>query len=165
VKETTVLDPFRLSHVPLVRPSGQGRHYCVLDEDVTCVFRSDDWALFSVITPPGSAVPPHVHDRYDEALYLLDGELQLQLGEDAFILAPGHFVHVPRSTVHSVRTLGEGPARWLSWSLPGLAEAFYAEVDEAQRSGYTALDQIVAIAMRHGTRLAGQPETESPARS
>jgi quercetin dioxygenase-like cupin family protein len=161
VKETTVLDPFRLSHVPLVRTPGQGRRYRVLDEEVTCVFASDDWALFSVIAPPGSVVPPHAHDTYDEALYLLDGELELQLGEDTFVLAPGHFVHVPRSTVHSVRTLGEGPARWLSWSLPGLAEAFYAEVDEAQRSGHTALDQIVAIAMRHGVRVVGQPEAES----
>jgi hypothetical protein len=55
--------------------------------------------------------------------------------------------------------------RWLSWTRPGLAEAFYAEVDEAQRSGRTALEEIAAIAARHGTRLAGQPETESPARA
>lgn len=160
-----MLDPFRLSHVPLVSTPGQGRRYRVLDEEATCVFSSDDWALFSVTAPPGSTVPAHVHDTYDETLYLLEGELELQLGEATFVLAPGHFVHVPRSTIHGVRTLGEGPARWLSWSRPGLAEAFYAEVDEAHRSGCTAFEEIVAIATRHGTRLAGQPETESRARA
>jgi quercetin dioxygenase-like cupin family protein len=152
-----VLDPFRLSHVPLVRPAGQGHRYRVLDEDVTCVFRSDDtnadWALFSVASRPGCTVPPHVHDTYDEALFLLEGELELQLGETTFVLAPGHFVHVPRSTVHGARTLGEGPVRWLSWSMPGLAEAFYAEMDEAHRSGRAALEEIIAIAARHGTRV------------
>jgi quercetin dioxygenase-like cupin family protein len=157
-----VLDPFRLSQVPLVRTPAQGRRYRVLDEEATCVFSSDDWALFSVTAPPGSTVPAHVHDTYDETLYLLEGELELQLGENTFVLAPGHFVHIPRSTVHGARALGDAPVRWLAWSQPGLAEAFYAEVDEAQRSGRTALEEIAA---RHGTRLAVQPETESPARA
>jgi quercetin dioxygenase-like cupin family protein len=59
-------------------------------------------------TSVGAGPPPHVHDREDECFYMLDGELSIRCGGDAFGAAAGSFVFLPRGRAP---VLGRGPAR------------------------------------------------------
>ena len=151
-----MLDTSSQPGTPVISTPADGRHYRVLGDAVTCLFNGNgaasSWALFTIESPPGSMTPPHLHETYDEAMYVIDGRIELQIGDRAAILGPGHFVHVPKDTVHALRNVGDVPARFLSWSLPGLAEAFFADVDSASRRGPQSLEAIVAIAARHGIR-------------
>lgn len=51
----------------------------------------------------GKAVTPHRHPDGQEWYLFLEGRGEMQVGDSTFPVAAGDFVHVPPSTVHSVR--------------------------------------------------------------
>jgi mannose-6-phosphate isomerase-like protein (cupin superfamily) len=57
--------------------------------------------------------PPHVHHRDDEAWYVLEGVLRVQMGEKEVELRAGAGVMVPRGTPHTYWNPGSGPTRYL----------------------------------------------------
>ena len=57
--------------------------------------------------------PPHVHHRDDEAWYVLEGTLCVQLGEQIVEVRSGAGVLVPRGTHHTYWNPGPGPTRYL----------------------------------------------------
>jgi mannose-6-phosphate isomerase-like protein (cupin superfamily) len=62
----------------------------------------------------------HVHDREDECFYVLDGELSIRCGGEAFDAAAASFVFLPRGRPHRFWAAGT-PARLLLIAVPGLA--------------------------------------------
>ncbi|HEY4347586.1 MAG TPA: cupin domain-containing protein [Gaiellaceae bacterium] len=77
--------------------------------------------------PPGRA-PDHFH-RYDEVIYILDGEGVLHIGGEEAPLAAGACVHLPARLVHSLANTGPGEMRLLGVFRPGgsPAEAYYPD--------------------------------------
>jgi quercetin dioxygenase-like cupin family protein len=71
--------------------AGQGRNSHVSERTV--------WADF-------------LHDE-DELVLLLEGSLLLEMRGQALRLEPGDEVLIPKGAQHTVRTLGDGAARWL----------------------------------------------------
>jgi mannose-6-phosphate isomerase-like protein (cupin superfamily) len=57
--------------------------------------RSTDGALTVFETSVGAGPPLHVHDREDECFYVLDGELSIRCGGDAFGAAAGSLSSCP----------------------------------------------------------------------
>jgi len=57
--------------------------------------------------------PPHVHHCDDEAWYVLEGELCIQMGEDVVEARAGSSVLVPRGTPHTYWNPGPGLTRYL----------------------------------------------------
>jgi uncharacterized cupin superfamily protein len=57
--------------------------------------------------------PPHVHRKDDEAWYVLEGVLRVQVGESEVEAAAGSGVLVPRGTPHTYWNPGPGPVRYL----------------------------------------------------
>lgn len=66
---------------------------------------------FVFTLPPLQAGPPrHYHDRFDEAFHVLDGELELTIGDGApRRLHAGERVTVPSRTVHTFRNASATP--------------------------------------------------------
>jgi mannose-6-phosphate isomerase-like protein (cupin superfamily) len=60
---------------------------------------------------PGDQAPPHVHHRSDEAFCVLDGRLEVLVGEDRRILEPGDHVLIPAGTTHTFATVDEAGAQ------------------------------------------------------
>jgi quercetin dioxygenase-like cupin family protein len=82
---------------------------------------------FIGLIPPGRA-PDHFH-RYDEVIYVLDGEGFLEIdGEQAPIRA-GSCIHLPRTLVHCLANTGETEMRVLGVFTPAgsPAEAYYPD--------------------------------------
>jgi quercetin dioxygenase-like cupin family protein len=65
---------------------------------------------FIGFVPPGRA-PDHFH-RYDEVLYVLEGQGTLHIGGEQAPLAPGVCVHLPATVVHCLENTG-GSEMWL----------------------------------------------------
>ena len=80
-----------------------------------------------MLVPAGEA-PPHIHHREDETFYVLEGSLELRVGEDTYLARPGEYLRVPRGTVHALRNVGEHTARALVTFVPAGLEGFFAEV-------------------------------------
>jgi|SRR5690348_1410988 mannose-6-phosphate isomerase-like protein (cupin superfamily) len=57
--------------------------------------------------------PPHVHHHDDEAWYVLEGALCIQMGEKVVELRAGSGVIVSRGTPHTYWNPGPGPTRYL----------------------------------------------------
>jgi quercetin dioxygenase-like cupin family protein len=67
----------------------------------------------TTLQPGGFAPPLHLHREIAEALYLLSGRLDLQVGDDHRIAAPGTFVGIPAGVAHTMSVAGDEPVRML----------------------------------------------------
>lgn len=63
--------------------------------------------------PPRLIAPRHLHRSDDEAWYVLDGMLYVQVGEDVVEAPAGSAVFVPRNTPHTYWNPRPEPARYL----------------------------------------------------
>ncbi len=82
---------------------------------------------FIGLVPPGRA-PDHFH-RYDEVIYILDGEGLLEIGGEQAPLVPGTCIHLPRTLVHCLANTGDRELRLLGVFTPAgsPAEAYYPD--------------------------------------
>jgi quercetin dioxygenase-like cupin family protein len=82
---------------------------------------------FIGLIPPGRA-PEHFH-RYDEVIYVLDGEGTLEIGGESAPIRPGTCIHLPRTLVHCLANDGETEMRVLGVFRPAgsPAEAYYPD--------------------------------------
>jgi quercetin dioxygenase-like cupin family protein len=82
---------------------------------------------FIGLVPPGRA-PDHFH-TYDEVIYILDGQGELQIGGETAELRPGSCVHLPARLVHCLANTGDNELRLLGVFRPAgsPAEAYYPD--------------------------------------
>ena len=63
----------------------------------------------------------HIEDcvrAYETGIYLLEGELELRIGGEAFGVAVDDYALIPHATVHAVRNVSSAPARWFEMQAP-----------------------------------------------
>ena len=73
--------------------------------------------------PPGERrliAPPHVHHTDDEAWYVLEGTMCVQMGDNVVEARAGSGVLVPRGTPHTYWNPGPGPTRYLLIMTPNI---------------------------------------------
>jgi uncharacterized cupin superfamily protein len=63
--------------------------------------------------PPRLIAPRHLHHNDDEAWYVLEGALRVQVGRDEVEVRTGSGVLVPRGTPHTYWNPGPGRVRYL----------------------------------------------------
>lgn len=90
---------------------------------------TDDKLAISLVTqPPGIAPPLHVHDRWAECFYLLEGTMTYRAGDETFELETGSFIYLPQGVPHAFRVTGNRPVRFLGLSVPGGLMDLYDDV-------------------------------------
>lgn len=101
-----------------------GRHFLL---GATPAVGCNSATQFVGLIPPGRA-PDHFH-RYDEVIYVLEGEGELSIGGDRVPLRPGSCVHLPRTLVHCLANTGSSELRVLGVFRPAgsPAEAYYPD--------------------------------------
>jgi quercetin dioxygenase-like cupin family protein len=82
---------------------------------------------FVGLIPPGRA-PDHYH-RYDEVIYVLDGEGELLIDGESASVRAGSCIHLPRTLVHCLANTGDRELRVLGVFRPAgsPAEAYYPD--------------------------------------
>jgi len=70
--------------------------------------------------PPRFIAPRHLHRSDDEAWYVLEGALCVQVGDKDVQAPAGSAVLVPRGTPHTYWNPGPGPARYLLIMTPNI---------------------------------------------
>ena len=68
---------------------------------------------------PGTS--PHIHKEHSDCFYVLEGDLQVGLGEETHTVGPGSFVAVPPGVVHWFAKETPGRAHFLNLHAPGCA--------------------------------------------
>jgi mannose-6-phosphate isomerase-like protein (cupin superfamily) len=100
----------------------------------TVLLGEEPLGVVEVRLPPAWDGPPLHHHDFDEAFYVLDGELTLQLGEEVATVGPGTLTFAPRGSRHTLANTGEAPARYLLICTPGGFERMFARL-EARAAG------------------------------
>lgn len=72
--------------------------------------------LWELISPPGTMVPPHVHEVEDEFIYVADGELEVMVGDDKYTAGTGDLIKMPKGVPHGIWQKGEKNTRTL-WTV------------------------------------------------
>lgn len=85
------------------------------------------YALTEARVLPGGGPPPHIHQREDEAFFVLEGEITFRLGEQCVVARAGSFIQGPRGVPHSFKNETSFPARMLIQVTPPGFEQFLAE--------------------------------------
>lgn len=139
---------------PFTQTNGQNEVWDVFGEQIICRVRSDQtFGRLTVVeeTSPGaSAVPPHFHDRTDEVIYILEGEYEIEVGEEKFNAKKGDLVFVPRRTTHGFRNLLDKESKMLAIITPSGFENFFAEVSDLEMID---MAKVIEIGKRNDLEL------------
>lgn len=91
---------------------------------------ADTGGLMSIVEitePPGSAAPLHVHHREDEAFWILEGDVTIEVGDTTIECHAGDYAFGPRGIPHRY-TVGDAGCRMLFILTPGGFENLVREM-------------------------------------
>jgi len=107
---------------------------------------------------PNAGPPAHVHNAFDEAFYVLEGDFRIRIREETIDAPAGSFVFIPRGVPHTWTNTGERPARVLSLGAPASLEAFLVDLGAAtQKPEAERWDAMLDAYARHATDVVGPP--------
>jgi mannose-6-phosphate isomerase-like protein (cupin superfamily) len=114
--------------VPIHRSTS--RSYMFLGVRMTILLSNEqtggNFTLIEGVMEPGGDGGLHVHRNEDESMHLLEGSLQVTIGNETFTLMPGESYFAPRNIPHRLKNLGDVPARALLITTPGSFDEFIA---------------------------------------
>ena len=91
---------------------------------ITFRLRGQEYSVFESASRAGhGGPPPHRHLRQDEGFYVLEGQFVFHVEGQTIQASAGHFVNVPKGSVHTYQTTGAGVCRLLVIVAPaGIAD-------------------------------------------
>lgn len=120
----------------------------------------DSMLVFEDHLERGKVTPMHLHADVDEALYIIEGEILLNVEGTEHVVGAGGFTFAPRGCAHAFVVTSER-ARLLCIQTPGSGQAFYRNASEpvtADASGPVDFDRLREVAIATGaTTIVGLP--------
>jgi quercetin dioxygenase-like cupin family protein len=113
-----------------------------------------EYCLQEVSLASGMGVPRHTHTREDEAYYVLSGELEVTVGDEAFILRAGDTLIAPRDIPHQLRNSGKVENHYLLVFSPSGFEEFLKATAVPAPDNAVAPTEPPAVAVRNVLELA-----------
>lgn len=109
------------------------------------------YTAYRCVVPPAGGPPPHRHEAFDEAFFVLEGTFEILCGTETHRAGAGSYVFVPRGVPHTFRNVGEAPAAFLGTATPAGHEAFFEEADRME--GPLDVPDVLALCERHGIEI------------
>jgi mannose-6-phosphate isomerase-like protein (cupin superfamily) len=108
---------------------------------------------------PGSiGTSLHVHDGHEEGFYVVQGVLDMQLGDEKLKAHPGAWVFVPRGAAHAFWNSGSEPCVFVGTFTPSGFENLFVERDRLLARGLTRADpELRDLGSRYGMTELGPP--------
>ena len=132
--------------------SADGTRLRVIGDSVRILAAGADtggaFEVFEMNCPRDSGPPPHAHP-WSESYSVVDGSLDVTIGEKTITAAAGCFFHIPAGTVHSHR-ITSAEARFVIVTSPAGAADFFTELDRETAGSPGDMETIAGIAQRHG---------------
>ncbi len=109
------------------------------------------YTLTELLLGPGGVVPALRHARYEEGIYVLDGEVTATIAGRTLNAGSGDFLVVPLGLTHGLKNLGKKPARLLSLTTPaGIEDYFRAACRKTGPAEGNDLDRLRIVGRRYG---------------
>jgi len=145
----------------IVLGPGEGKIILVPGHRVTHKISGEDTGgrfLLMEVELTGDGPPQHIHKTENEAFFVLEGEINVLLGERTFIAKVGSFVRIPRGTVHTFCRIEKKNAKLLAMFSPAGFEKFFDEavdLDVTDTEAYIA--KAKALANKYNMEIVGPP--------
>ena len=123
--------------------------------------------VFEDVMTRGKLTPLHRHPEADETVYVLDGEIVVQIDGEQTTVGAGGMTFTPRGTPHAFLVVSD-TARILTMQAPGIGQAFYRDAsdpagDAATAGGFDlARLESSAAANPRGIEILGPPPFAAP---
>ena len=91
------------------------------------------FSLLEATLEPGNEPPPHVHSREDELFYVLEGEFDVYVGEEAYQAKTGECVFLPKLKPHAFLIRSPRLRVLILYAPGGLEKAFQRLSSPAQK--------------------------------
>jgi len=144
-----------MSKQAFITNRAQGEALSALGADVTFLCPADRtgkaWSLMEVVLPKHAGPPPHDHP-WDEAYYVIEGEVVFSLDGQSKTVRSGDFIYAPGGTLHGFQGSSDQPARMLIFDAPAHAESFFRDVDQAVKSP-ADFHKVPEIGLKHQIRF------------
>ncbi len=113
---------------------------------------------FTMAAPPHPGPPLHIHGAEIEVVYVLDGQVELTLGDRSIQASTGAALLVPKGTRHGVSNLGPGTATILVIISPPGFEQYWSEMAGllASSTGQPDPAAVLSLQKRHHMDTGGQ---------
>ena len=151
---------------PITRAAGEGDKRSFLGGGLhTWKLLSEDtggaFFLFEDVMTLGKTTPLHRHPEADETIYVLDGEILLNVDGQETRVSAGGMAFTPRSVPHALLVVSDH-ARLLTLQTPGIGQAFYRDASEPTVEGTADtvdIERIQTSARQNpaGIELLGPP--------
>jgi len=111
------------------------------------------FSVVEFISEPGAGVGVHIHEREDELVYLLEGEIGVTLGDQTMTVPAGACALLPRGIPHGYINTGGGTSRLLTVLLPGALDGFFVGLDAQLAAAGPHEEAVGALCDRFGLRF------------
>jgi len=129
------------AYLKLQRPASKGQYY-----------------IMEVHTPPGLGIPPHMHDREEEMIYIIEGKYAITIGDQLYELNTGDHIFFPKHIPHAFQNVGDTTGRTLWTIVPGSNfEDFFEDLNELSTSPNPPMDKIISTFGQYGMQITVQP--------
>jgi quercetin dioxygenase-like cupin family protein len=126
------------TRVPIILAAGEGdkqsfaggglHTWKLLAEDTGGAF-----FLFEDVLTQGKCTPLHRHPDADETVYVLEGEIIVQIDGTESHVGAGGMTFTPKGTAHAFLVVSDG-ARVLTMQAPAIGQAFYRDASDPTTS-------------------------------
>jgi quercetin dioxygenase-like cupin family protein len=117
------------------------------------------FAVFEVASEADAGSPLHVHHIENEWFYALEGEYDIQVGDQVYRLKPGASVYGPKLIPHAWHDVGATAGKMLVVAQPaGNMEAFSEDLEKLS-AGENRVDPgaFKALFEKHDMEIVGPP--------
>jgi quercetin dioxygenase-like cupin family protein len=145
-----------MSAKPVFLNPDEGRTLNVLADRIRVLATGADtgnrYEVFDLTGSEGSGPPPHSHP-WDEAYYILEGEVDVVVSGQATRAAPGAFVLAPANAVHTFKIVSP-ESRFVVMTTGRGASNFFEAMDREIGFPPPSFEKVCEVAMRQGLTLA-----------
>lgn len=139
---------------PLVVAKDRTRALNIVGEKLTIMASGEQtgsYEIFHQEGPEGSGPPAHSHP-WDEAFYVIKGEMAFGVGAKTMTAAAGTLVHVPAGTAHWFR-FGKGGGEMLSMTSRLGASKMFTDIDREVAPVNPDIAKLADVGKRHGLKV------------
>jgi quercetin dioxygenase-like cupin family protein len=142
--------------IPFIAAPGAGKVVRAFGAELTFHLTGEQTGgrlmVATILAPVGDpGPPPHYHENEDETFLVQEGRMSFFLDGEWRDVAPGTIVFAPKGKVHTLRNIGDTPARVLVSAAPSGFEVFFTKCsEEFAKPGGPNMARINAISAEHG---------------
>ncbi len=141
---------------PKIVKNNEGHLLNVLGDNQNIKLTGQDtngqYTLIEQNNTPGVAIPPHVHENEDEVFQVLEGQVEMNIGDKMTTLNAGDLIFCPKGVPHSWKVVGEENARAMLSIFPAGLEGMFKELSELP-AGPPDMEKVSEICGRYKLRF------------